>query len=469
MLNLNQKTNYTKDKRRFALRPAQTIIIGFLGIILIGALLLCFPISSKERIWTPFIDSFFTSANAVCVTGLIIFPTATYFSIFGQIVILLLVQIGGLGFMTATTFIMLVIRKKISFKDRLAIQNSLSQDTHKGIIRLVRSILILTFSLELIGCLILMPFICIDNGAAGIWQSLFLSVSAFCNAGFDLFATADSGFMSLSNYSGNAVVCLTVCALIIIGGIGFAVVADVFTKRSRQKKLSVHTKVVLYFTAFLIAAGTIFFLALEYNNPLTLGNKNFFEKLLAAFFQSVTSRTAGFSTVDQAALHPASKIFTSILMFIGASPGSTGGGVKTTTLALIFITLISVMRGKDEIVVFKHKINYKTVFKAFSIFFLGLLLILVLSIIILIAEADNPILQSLNLYSLNNIIFEAVSVFSTTGISTGITHYLSPVSKIAYIAVMFIGRVGLMNFGLAFFLDKNNAVITYPESNIIVG
>lgn len=460
-----EQSNIHIIKKRFILRPAQTIILGFLAIILAGAFFLCLPISSSAGEWTNFLDALFTSVSAVCVTGLNVFSSLDHFSAFGHVIILLLIQIGGLGFMTATTFIMLLIRKKISFKDRLAIQNSLDHNTNKGIIRLVRAILIMTFSIELAGFLIFIPIFCIDNGAVGVWQALFLSVSAFCNAGFDLFGSSSNG-SSLMSYSSNPAVLLTVSALVIIGGIGFAVVADIYSCRKKKKKLSVHTKIVLLFTTILLIFGTLFFLIIEYSNPQTFGNKNFFDKLLNAFFQSVTCRTAGFTAIDQNGLYTSSKVISSILMFIGTSPGSTGSGIKTTTFALIILAVAAVMQGRDEVVVFKHKISYKTIMKAFSVFFLGIVLILALSLLILIAESNNPALQN---FHFGHILFESVSAFSTTGISTGITPFLGTVSKIGCMLVMFIGRVGLMNFGFAFFLDKNTALITYPESNISVG
>ncbi len=463
------KEQTLKFKCRFRFKPAQTIILGFLGIILIGSFLLTLPISSKSREWTNFIDALFTSTSAVCVTGLTTLSTALHFSYFGQAVILLLIQIGGLGFMTATTFVMLIIRKKISFKDRLTIQDSLSQDTTKGIVRLVRAILILTGIAEGAGSAILMPFFCAANGPIGIWQAVFTSVSAFCNAGFDLFAVPGNEFVSLYGYKSNAIVCLTVCALIIIGGLGFAVITDLFVNKGKMKKLSVHTKVVITFTGFLILFGTVMFMILEYNNPGTLKDESFMQKLLSSFFQSVTARTAGFTAMDQAAMHPASKVIFSTLMFIGASPGATGGGIKTTTFALIIITVVSVMRGRNEVVMFKHKIGYKTVYKAFSIAMLGIALILSLTVFLLIAERGNAALAQAGLYSFNNMLYESASAFSTTGLSAGVTPFLSAPSKIAGAVVMFIGRVGLMNFGVAFFTDKDSTLIKYPEGSIIVG
>ncbi len=456
--------------KRIRLRPAHTIICGFVGVILVGAFLLCLPISSSAREWTNFTDALFTAVSAVCVTGYTVVPVAVHYSGFGQAVLLLLIQTGGLGFMTVTTLIMLIIRKRISYKSRLAISDSLSSDTPKGVIKLVIKILITTGIIEGAGFILLMPALCRDNGAIGIWQSLFLSVSAFCNAGFDLFAgTPGMPYISLINYKSDVLVTLTVAFLIILGGLGFTVIADIINSKFNFKKLSLHSKIALCVTCGLIIVGTLCFLWLEYTNPLTIGNDGGGVKLMASFFQSVTARTAGFSSIDQGAMRTPSKLLNDILMFIGASPCSTGGGIKTTTLAVIALAVISVFKGRENVTVGRHTVSRRNVAKAAALATLGLLVVILLTFTLLLTEQNNAQLIESGLFTFENVLHDAFSAFATTGLTTGIVPYLSVGGKYAVMIAMLFGRVGLMNFGLLFFTGREPEIIKYPEGNITIG
>lgn len=310
------------------MEPTQIMVMGFAIVILIGAILLSMPISTQNRESIGFLDALFTSTSAVCVTGLIAVDTSTYWSFFGQLIIITLIQIGGLGFMTMTTLFALIIKKRINLKERLLIQESLNQIDLSGLVRLTRYILITTVLIEGTGALLLSTVFIPEFGVLkGIWYSMFHAISAFCNAGFDLMGVVSGPFSSLTYYVNNFTITITISLLIILGGIGFPVILDVI-RNKKLSKLNIHSKVVLFSTAVLIVLGMLFILVLEYNNPNTLGQLGFGGKILASLFQSVTLRTAGFNTIDLAAMRENSIFFMIILMFIGASPASTGGGVK---------------------------------------------------------------------------------------------------------------------------------------------
>ncbi len=306
--------------------------------------MLTLPVSNKNGEWLRFIDALFTSASAVCVTGLTVRSTAVDFSAFGQVVLLLLIQVGGLGIMTLATLVFMLIGKRITLRDRVALQEALGQDHIKGIVRLVRNIVIMTAVIECAGAVLLLPFFCVKNGAIGIWQAVFVSVSAFCNAGFDILGTASSPYASLTEFNGNAGVLLTVGALIILGGLGFTVINDILNNKFRFGRYSLHTKIVLVATLILILFGTLFFICSEYLSAAYDG-LNFGQKLLNSIFQSVTARTAGFNAIDQNSMSQPGIILTCILMFIGASPGGTGGGIKTTTFAVIVLMAFAGLRN----------------------------------------------------------------------------------------------------------------------------
>ncbi|MDE7394503.1 MAG: Trk family potassium uptake protein, partial [Clostridiales bacterium] len=321
---MNEKTINKLQTHKKRIRPAHIIVAGFLAVIFVGSILLCLPISSKSRTATNYLNALFTATSAVCVTGLTVVDTATHFSFFGQAVLLLLIQIGGLGFMSLTTMFMILLRRKITLKDRLLIKEALNQESNNGLVRLARNMLLVTFGIEGAGFLLLLfPFVS-RNGGIGVWQAFFCAVSAFCNAGFDVLSVAGAEFMSLGSFAGNVVVNLSISVLIILGGLGFAVIMDIGRHKGNVKKLSLHSKIVLLSTAVLIVVGWLFFFLAEFTNKATIGSFTVGDRILAALFQSVTTRTAGFATVPQGALCPASKMGTMILMFVGASPGSTG-------------------------------------------------------------------------------------------------------------------------------------------------
>lgn len=447
-----------KPKRKKAIRPTAIVALGFFVMILLGAFLLCFPAAYKDGKWASFTDSFFTATSAVCVTGLSLLDPAVDMTIYGQVVLLLLIQAGGLGFMTLATIVFLMIGKRITLKDRLALQEAMGETQIKGIVRLVRNIVIMTVSIELIGALMLMPFFIIQNGGIGAWQALFLSVSSFCNAGFDILGTSAMPNSSLEMYSSNAGVLLIVALLVTLGGFGFTVINDVFNKKFRFRRYSLHTKLVLVISLILFLFGTFFYLGSEFNSPATSG-MNGGEKFLNAIFQSVTVRTAGFSAMQQGSMSNAGQVITWILMFIGASPGGTGGGIKSTTFAVLVMLMISGILGKRELVINKRSIEVKTGFRAVSIAFMALCLISVSAIIIMLIETNQ---------SISAIMFETFSAFGTVGLSTGITPYLATGSKWILIITMFVGRLGVISLGM-FIRHQTPDGIKYPSANIMIG
>ncbi len=455
------------DKKKFKiLTPVRVIAIGFALIIFVGAFFLSLPIAHNDGQWFSFMDSLFTSTSAVCVTGLIVVDTAAHFNLFGQMVILLLIQIGGLGVMTATTLLFLMMRKRITLKNRLMLQEALSEDRLQGIVKSIKMILILTFSIESVGALILMCSFIPAYGGYGIWVSIFISVSAFCNAGFDILGVVGGNqFGSLTGFAENAFVCLPVMALIVIGGIGFMVLIDIGDRAFKmKKKLFPHTKMVLIITAVLIVFGWAAFMATEWNGVLK--DMSVGGKILTALFQSVTPRTAGFETVSQAALTPVSYMLTIILMFIGASPSSTGGGVKTTTLAVLLLTGIRTLQGERDVNLGRTKINPNSIKRAITIIMLAILIIMVNTILILIFEGNVHNTAA----NVQNVLFEVTSAFSTVGLTMGITSKLCVASKLLLCLTMFIGRVGTLTIGFSIAKRKKiNDKIEYTDAKILIG
>ena len=451
-------------RKRFRLSPAHIIVSGFLIIILLGAFLLCLPISARSREWTNFLNALFTSTSAVCVTGLSVITISSSLSIFGQVVLLLLIQIGGLGFMSLTTMFMLLLRKKITLKNRLVIKEALNQNENRGLVRLTRNILFVTLAIEGFGFLLLLYPLVSANGAIGVWQAAFTAISAFCNAVFDII-----GESSLTGFAGNIAVNLSVMFLIVLGGIGFTVIMDIGKHKGNFKRLAVHSKIVLVATFILILSGGIFYFGVEYSNVGTLGNMSFGKKVLAAFFQSVTTRTAGFATINQNAMTPAGKFGTMLLMFIGASPGSTGGGIKTTSTVILLLVTMSGIRKNGDITVNKRKIGTYSARKAVSILVAGTLVVIISTFILLITERGKAA-DTAELLTFENTLFECFSAFGTVGLSCGLTPLLSAGGKIVLMLVMFFGRVGIITIGLMF-MQGNSAdnKIKYPDANIMIG
>ncbi len=445
--------------------PTRIIVLGFASIILVGAFLLSLPISHNDGAWFSFIDALFTSTSAVCVTGLVVVDTATQFNAFGQVVILLLIQIGGLGVMTATTLLFMMMRRRINLKSRVVMQEALSEDKLQGVVRSIRKILFMTFIIELVGALILMCSFIPRYGSYGIWVSIFMSISAFCNAGFDILGILEGGqYVSLIPFVGDWFVCLPIMALIIMGGIGFMVMNDVGTSVLKKKRLSINSKIVLITTGILIVLGWIVFLASEWNGALLRGLSPG-AKVLAGLFQSVTPRTAGFNSIDQLQLIPISFMMTILLMFIGASPASTGGGVKTTTLAVLIVSGVRTLQGQQDVNIHRSKISTMHIRRAMTLTLIAISLIFINSFLIMAFESGNAIV------TLETVIFEVTSAFSTVGLSTGITSSLSIGSKLVLCLTMFIGRVGILTIGFSFIKNKHefNRKIEYTDAKIMIG
>ena len=442
--------------------PARIMVIGFAVVILLGALLLNLPIATQDGQSIGFLNALFTSTSAVCVTGLVVVDTATYWSNLGQVIIITLIQVGGLGFMTIGTMFALLTKKKINLRERLLIQESLNQDDLSGMVKLTRYVILITFLIEGIGA-ILLSFVFIPQFGLlqGIWYSVFHSISAFCNAGFDLMGTTSGEYSSLVSYVSNPMIVITISALIILGGIGFPVILDVINSK-KLLRLNLHSKVVLITTGILIVTGTLFIFIIEFNNPNTLGNLGFGGKFLAALFQSIAARTAGFATLDLASMYESSAFLIIILMFIGASPASTGGGIKTTTLATLLITVKSFISGKDEIVAFERRISGLLITKAIGIFFIGISFVVLGTFALSITDPGFSLLQC---------GFEIVSAIATVGSSIGGSPNLTTMGKIVVMLAMFIGRVGSLTIFVALLSkgSRKQPPIRYPEGKIIIG
>ncbi|MGE4282510.1 MAG: TrkH family potassium uptake protein [Clostridia bacterium] len=440
--------------------PTQLIPLGFAVIVLIGSILLNLPAASRDGNSIGYINALFTATSAVCVTGLVVVDTYTHWTTFGQIVILFLIQIGGLGFMTIATLFSLVLGRRISYKERMIIAESLNEYSLEGIIRLTKQILLGTLLFEGVGAVILSLKFIDDFGIAdGIYKGVFHAISAFCNAGFDLMGQR-AAFSSLTAYADDTIINLTIMCLVVIGGLGFSVWNDVYTVK-KFRKLRLHTKLVLAVTAVLLIVGFVAFLLLELNNPRTLQSMGVKDKLLASMFQSVTPRTAGFNTLALSDLTNASKFVTIILMFIGGSPGSTAGGIKTATVGVLFFAVFSVLRGSEYTNLFKRRLNIQVILRALTIVVISLVIVVTTTVILSIFEQTTFL----------EVFFEAVSAFGTVGLSLGITPTLTTVSKIAVIITMFLGRVGVLTMALALTIKmyKSNANYKYPEGKVMVG
>ena len=431
----------------------QIILLGFAGVILLGAFLLALPISSKAREWTSFIDALFTSTSAVCVTGLIVFDTATHWSIFGQIVILLLIQIGGMGVVTIAVSIAVISGKKIGLFSRETMKNAISAPNVSGIVRLTGFIIKGIFLIELIGALVMMPVFCMDYGVEGIWLAVFHSVSAFCNAGFDIMGTKSGEFSSITRYSAQPVINITIMLLIIIGGIGFLVWEDVCKHKWRIREYRTQSKVVLIVTASLIVLPAIYFFFFEFGD-LPVG-----KRILASLFQSITPRTAGFNTVNLTAISDTGLYLMIILMLIGGSPGSTAGGMKTTTIAVLFSSAFSVFRKKDNAELMRRRVDDETVKTASAIFIMYITLFLL----------GGMTISAIEKLPITVCLYETASAVGPVGLSLGITPTLKVASKVSLILSMFFGRVGGMTLIYAAFGANKKQAAKLPTDTIAVG
>ncbi len=431
--------------------PSILIIFSFAIIIFIGTILLTLPFATVAGKTTKLIDAYFTANSATCVTGLVSVDTGAQFTFWGKLVILGLIQLGGLGYMTLSTLIVILLRQKVFISQRLAVRESLNLFSSQGAVRLILYVFSTVFIVEGVGAAILFLRWLPEHGALKAFKwGVFHSVSAFCNAGFDIIG----GFKSLTGMVGDPVVNLTIMGLIIIGGIGFAVIADIIEKR----RLSLHSKIVIATTLFLIFAGAVLIFIFENNNIKTMAALPFIDKVWASFFQSVSARTAGFNSIDLAGLTGPGILTLIALMFIGASPGGTGGGIKTTTFAVLLLTMGSAIQGRYNTEVFGRRISHEIVRKALAIALLSFGLVVASSAIVSIQGIE-----------FGKILFEVTSAFGTVGLSMGITTKLTDLSKIVIGLTMFIGRVGPLSLFVGLTLSKHEKRINYPKEEISIG
>lgn len=446
---------HIKQQRKFKLSPPQLLVVGFSVMILIGTFLLMLPIANHTGEALPFIDAFFTATSATSVTGLVVRDTGTFFTTFGQVVILILIQIGGLGFMTMATLFALVFKRRISLKDRLILQEAMNHGSMEGIVRLIRKVLYYSLIIEVSAAALLAMRFAVDMAIPkAIYFGLFHAVSMFNNAGFDLFGE----FHSLTNYVGDPIVNVVVMLLIVTGGIGFIVIVDLVNYR-KNRRLSLHAKVVLSMTAALITIGFITIFIFEFTNKSTLAPLSWGEKVWSALFQAVTSRTAGANTLDIGSMRQATQFFIITLMFIGASPGSTGGGIKTTTFTILAGAVVAMITRKNDVILFRYRLAQERIFKAVTITMFALFWVIALAMILSVTETA-PFLS---------ILFEAMSAFGTVGLSMGLTADLSDVGKVFICLTMFVGRVGLLTLAYALGPKKERELFRYPEGKIIIG
>lgn len=444
------------ERKKFFLDPPKILVLGFAAIILIGSFLLMLPVATMDGKGLAFINALFTATSATCVTGLVVVDTGSTFTIFGQLVILFLIQVGGLGFMTFATLFAFLLGKRISLKERILLQESLNNLSMEGIVRLARRILIFTAVIELLGAALLSIRFSFDMPLGkAIYFGIFHSISTFNNAGFDIMGD----FRSLTGYVADPTVVLTICTLITLGGIGFIVMNELFEYKS-SKRLSLHTKVVLVTSALLVLVGTIGIYLLEYSNEKTLKPLSIIGKILGSLFQSVTARTAGANTVSIGDMTQTSLFLIIFLMFVGASPGSTGGGIKTTTFATLIGAVWSQIRGKEDVVFYRQRIEYETIYKALTVTFSGLFLVILITMILTITEPGKDFLM---------LIFEATSAFGTVGLSMGLTPHLSDVGKALITFTMFAGRVGPLTIAYAVTIRRNPDAFRYPKGKIMIG
>ena len=443
----------SKIIRKKHLTSFQLIILGFAGVILFGTILLMFPIATLENVPTPFSEALFTATSAVCVTGLVVKDTGSYWSVFGQTVILVLIQIGGLGVVTVAAAVSLLSGKRISLMQRSTIQDAISAPKVGGIVRLTRFILKGTFLIETVGAMLLLPVFLSDYGLKGVWMAVFHSISAFCNAGFDILGTTENTFPSLMRYSGNAIVNVVIMLLIIIGGIGFLTWDDIYMNKMNFKRYRMQSKIILVTTACLIFLPAVFFFVYDLKN-LPAG-----QRLLAATFQSVTTRTAGFNTINISEMSEASSAVMILLMLIGGSPGSTAGGMKTTTFTVLLLNAIATFRSQENAGAFGRRLEYHAIKNAATISMLYFTLFFCGGLAISIYE-DIPLLDCL---------YEAASAVGTVGLTLGITPKLHVFSQVVLIILMYLGRVGGLTLIYAVFSGRNRGNARLPLEKITVG
>ncbi len=450
-------------KRKFALSTTQIILLSFLITILVGSALLALPISSASGKRVRYLDALFTATTSTCVTGLVTLPTVSTWSVFGQIVILLLIQVGGLGIITIMSGLMLLLNRKMGIGDRLLIQDSFNLNTMSGLAKFIKNVLLGTLIIEGIGALAYMFVFIPDFGAKGIWISVFNSVSAFCNAGIDIIAEN-----SLCNYATNPLINIVTSALIVLGGLGYIVWWDVIRvvkSRSRKnrkifRRLTLHSKIAITVTLGLIFIGAVLLFIFEYANPLTIGRMSLFDKIQVSFFQSVTTRTAGFASVPQENLTNASAAVSIILMLIGGSPVGTAGGIKTVTIAILICSAFATIRNKNSATLFGRRVSEESIKKAVAVA-VTFLLICTMSTVLLMATSNASALD---------VVYETVSATATVGLSRNLTATLNAFGKLIIIITMYLGRVGPISLAVALgSKSKNQNVISEPTEDISIG
>lgn len=436
----------------------QIIALGYFLMVLAGALLLMLPLAARSGERTDFLTALFTATTSTCVTGLVVTDTATHWSLFGQLVILLLIQVGGMGFITMGVVFAMLLKKKITLSVRELVQESMNANQVGGMVRLVRQVFLGTMLIEGIGALLLsIRFIPQFGVKKGIYYSIFHAISAFCNAGIDLMGTVSGPYSSLTDYVADPLVSLVICALIIIGGIGFFVWGDVRKHKLHWKKYALHTKLALSMTFLLLFGGTLLFYLLEQKN--TLEHMNMGEGMLAAFFDAVTARTAGFNTTDTAALSSSSKLLTILLMLIGGSPGSTAGGIKTVTVMVLVVYVWSNLRSEKGCNVFGRRLLDDDIKKASNVLIISLMLAMTAALV----------MSAIEMLPMEDIMFEVFSAIGTAGMTTGITRSLSTASRLILILLMYCGRIGSMSFALSFTERKRVAPIQLPSEKVMIG
>lgn len=444
-------------KSKLSLSTTHLLLLSFAIAILVGSILLSLPISSATGKQTPYIDALFTATTSTCVTGLTTVTTVAHWSLFGQIVILFLIQIGGLGVITALTGITAFVYKKLGLADRFLLQDTMNISTMSGIVPFLRRVIIGTFTIEGIGALLYMTVFVKDFGLKGIWISIFTSISAFCNAGIDIIADN-----SLVNYVNNPIVNFTTCALVVLGGLGYIVWWDVvkYFKDKKQRRLSLHSKIVLSSTFVLIFGGALLFFLFEYNNPLTIQDMSIENKIQASIFQSMTTRTAGFFSIPQENLTNASSVLSLLLMFIGGSPAGTAGGIKTVTAIVVAASAIATIKNRSDTNLFNRKITKDVVRKSIAVVFVSFIIVFVSTLLLsLVSNAD-----------FSKVIYETVSATATVGLSKGLTPTLNTFGKLIIILTMYLGRVGPISLAIAFNLKRENKnIIKNPIEDICVG
>ena len=441
---------------------SRTICTGFLALIAVGTVLLLLPFSTASGDWNSPLVALFTATSAVCVTGLIVVDTGTYFSSFGQGVVLTLIQLGGLGYMTATTLLLLLVGRRLCLKDRLAIQQAMETAELANVNKLLISIISMTLIFELTGAFFLMPTFRADFGfGRSLWLSIFHSISAFNNAGFSLFSD------SLVQYAESAWPMAVISGLIILGGIGYQVIMEAFMwgrdrlkGRKERKVFSLHFRIVATTTLVLLLIGTVGFFLIEYDNPETLAGKSFGIKFLLAGFQSVVMRTAGFNSIDIGGMETSALFVAIALMFVGASPGSTGGGIKTTTVRILLVSTLAALRNKEEVNCYQRQIPTARILKALAVVVASAISIVIITTCISVSDPNLAFI---------NILFESVSAFATVGLSTGITADLSTLGQLFIIATMYIGRVGILLLISALLGDPSPSTIHFPEEDLLTG